>query len=144
MTIKESPIILNFTYKQTLSEVWSALTNKEKMLGWYFDNIPEFKPEVGFETSFVVINDKRSFTHQWKVVEVEPLRKIKYNWKYKEYEGDSNVIFELAKKDQWVTLKLTMEILNDFPSHLAEFKVESGIQGWTYFLDNQLRNYLEH
>jgi len=148
MVTKESPIILKYTYKQPLANVWNALVIKEQMLQWYFDNIPDFKLEIGFETVFVIENEGRTFTHQWKVLEVEPLHKIKYNWKYKEYKGDSNVIFELTEKDDMVTLKLTMEILADFPNHLPEFKIESGINGWNYFLDKRLRiffgNFIKH
>ncbi len=42
------------------------------MRKWYFENIPAFKPEVGFETQFNVQSEERNFLHKWKVTEVQP------------------------------------------------------------------------
>lgn len=67
------------------------------MRQWYFKNIPSFKPEVGFETRFNVQSQDRNFHHIWKVVEVVPLKKIAYNWKYEGYPGNSLAVFELFK-----------------------------------------------
>ncbi len=37
------------------------------MQQWFFDNIPDFAPTVGFETTFSIASDTKSFTHQWKI-----------------------------------------------------------------------------
>ena len=50
----DEPIIVEEIYQAPLEKVWSALTEIEQMKQWYFDNIPAFKPEVGFETKFDV------------------------------------------------------------------------------------------
>ncbi len=47
---------------------------------WYFDNIPEFNPEVGFETKFNIRNEERNFLHMWKITEMTTNKKIKYTW----------------------------------------------------------------
>ena len=52
------------------------------MRKWYFENIPSFKPEVGFKTQFNVQSQHRNFLHIWKVTEVVPKKMITYNWKY--------------------------------------------------------------
>ena len=39
-------------------------------------------------------------------------------------------------------LQLTLEIHEDFPQDIPEFKRESGVAGWNYFLD-RLKIYLE-
>ena len=42
------------------------------MRQWYFENIPAFKAEVGFETQFEIHNQGRIFPHRWKVTKVVP------------------------------------------------------------------------
>ena len=59
------------------------------------NNIESFEPKIGFKTQFKVKSEDRTFTHLWTITEVEPLKKIVYNWKYEEYAGDSFVYFEL-------------------------------------------------
>ena len=46
------------------------------MIKWFFDNIPEFKPEVGFETQFNVNTGERDFHHVWTITEAIPGQKI--------------------------------------------------------------------
>ena len=48
-----APIVKEVLLDATPAKVWKALTDKDKMRQWYFD-LKEFKPEVGFEFSFVV------------------------------------------------------------------------------------------
>jgi hypothetical protein len=113
------------------------------MRQWYFDNIPSFKPEVGFETRFNVKIDNRNFLHIWKVTEVIPLKLIKYNWRYEDYFGDSHVIFELFKQNTSTLLRLTHIVNEDFSDDIPEFSRESGLQGWTYFIKESLVRYIE-
>jgi len=76
---------------------------------WYFGQIKSFTPKEGFSTEFLVENKGRKFTHLWKVIEVKVYHKIKYQWRYKEYPGDSVVTFELAEIGDKVKLKLTAD-----------------------------------
>jgi len=123
--------------------VWAALTDVDLMRQWFFDNIVSFKPEVGFTTEFVVYNEGRNFTHLWKITEVISNQKIVYNWKYKEYPGDSFVTFELFEDDNDVTLTLSTKVVENFPDDIPEFKRESGINGWNYFIKERLKQFLE-
>ena len=139
----DPPIIVEEIFKSSLPLVWAALTEHEQMLKWYFDNIEDFKAEVGFETTFKTPSGDRVFTHQWRVTEVIPLQKISYQWNYAEYAGDSVISFELFEKEKDVRLQVTVDVLEDFPSDIPEFKRESCIGGWQYFIGQQLKQYLD-
>lgn len=111
------------------------------MVQWFFDNIPGFKPEVGFSTEFAVQSEERTFTHIWKIIEVIPNKKITYTWQYKEYAGESVSIFEIFEQDDNILLRVTCEGLESFPQEIPEFSRESCQGGWDYFT-NRLHLYL--
>ena len=85
------------------------------MRQWYFENIPDFRAEVGFETRFEIRNEGRVFLHQWKVTEVVSLRKIEYDWTYAGYSGEFLSTFELSEQQDQTTLTLTALVLESFP-----------------------------
>lgn len=143
MKTSDEPIIVEETYRAPVEQVWNALTDVTEMRRWYFDNIPEFKPEAGFETEFIVKSDERTFSHRWKVTEVEPFKSIKYSWEFEGYPGRSTSVFELSEAEGLTKLKLTVEVYEDFPDDIPEFKRESCIGGWKYFLKGNLKRYLE-
>ena len=138
----DPPIIIKKTYPVAIERVWSAITNVEQMTQWFFNNIPDFRPEIGFATQFVVENEGRTFTHLWEVKEVIPFQKLSYNWKYKEYAGDGYVVFELSKVPGGTELQLSNIVTKDYPSDILEFKRESGINGWEYLLGDALKKFL--
>lgn len=140
----DEPIIVEQTFNATIDSVWKAITEIKQMRQWYFENIPTFKPEVGFETQFTVEGQYRVFPHRWKVTEVEPLKKIAYNWKYDGYPGDSIVLFELFEMENSTKLKLTYRVLESFPEGIPEFERESGVRGWEFFIGKSLKEYLEN
>jgi len=143
MRIVDAPIIIEQKYKISAAVVWTALTDIRQMKRWYFENIPDFKPEVGFETQFEVRSGNRIFPHHWKVTKVVPLKKITYNWKYDGYPGNSFVTFELFPQDNQTLLRLTTKIEEDFPQDIPEFTRESCEAGWIYFIHNRLKKFLE-
>jgi len=57
-----------------------------------------------------------------------------YNWKYKEYPGDSFVTFALIEDKNHVTLNLSTKVVENFPEHIPEFKTEYCKDGWNYFI----------
>jgi len=139
----DPPIIVEANYSASAKQVWEAITQLEKMRQWFFDNIESFQTEVGFETSFAVQSGERTFTHLWKIREVIPSKKISYNWRYEEYGGDGFVAFEIFEKEEGVQLRLTNIVTKDYPSDIPEFKRESCIGGWEYFLGERLKMFLE-
>lgn len=143
MQVSDEPIVVEQAFHKSREDVWSAVTELKQMREWFFDNIEEFEPKVGFKTSFVLQSGERTFTHFWEITEVVPLQKITYNWRYKEYPGDSFVKFELHEKASSTRLRVSTEVILDFPEEIPEFKRESGIQGWNYLIGKQLTAYLE-
>ncbi|MBS3945609.1 MAG: SRPBCC domain-containing protein [Melioribacter sp.] len=143
MKTTDDLIIVEQTFNASLESVWDAITDINMMRKWYFNNIPDFKASVGFTTQFDVTNGDRNFRHQWKVTEVIPYKLINYEWTFNEYEGRSNSLFELSENVNSTTLKLTVKVLEDFPDDVEEFKRESCIAGWNYFINNQLKQFID-
>lgn len=143
MKTTEPPIVIIETFNNSSASVWSALTNPNEMRQWYFKQMPDFKASVGFTTEFMVTNEGRKFPHLWTVTEVIPNKKITYNWKIPNYPGNSYVTFELKENKSFTSLTLTNVVTEDFPDDVPEFKRESGIAGWNYFIKERLKAYLE-
>ncbi|MBX2873350.1 MAG: SRPBCC domain-containing protein [Saprospiraceae bacterium] len=142
MTKSEGPIILKYPINASIDKLWSALVELEEMVQWYFDNIPDFKAEVGFQTQFLITNEGRSFTHVWEVTRVIPQAEIAYSWRYAEYPGQSILTLSLLPEGQQLKLKVMVDIVEDFPQDIPEFKRESCIGGWNYFIGERLTDYL--
>ena len=143
MKSTDPPIVVTHTFNTSVQKVWSAITDLNEMKQWYFDQIEDFRPEVGFKTQFVVQVEDRVFTHLWEVNQVIRQQKITYNWKFLEYPGNGDVTFELIPENDGVKLRLIVDTLESYPDHIPEFKRESCIQGWEYFIGQNLKAYLE-
>jgi len=143
MRSSDEPIVVEQTFNATIDTVWKAITQVDLMRQWYFDNIPSFRSEVGFETQFNVHSEGRDFLHMWRVTEVVPGKKIVYDWRFAEYAGDASVAFELIKQDNLTRLRLTCTVRESFPEGIPEFTRESCIGGWEYFIKKSLKEYLE-
>jgi hypothetical protein len=46
----EAPVVVEQGFDRSASAVWDAITKIGEMRKWYFENIPDFKAEVGFST----------------------------------------------------------------------------------------------
>ncbi len=143
MKKNDDPVIVEQSFNTPIEVVWNAITEIDQMRQWYFENIPSFKPEVGFETQFNIKNEDRNFLHLWKVTDVVPLNRITYNWKYEGYPGDSYVGFELFKQHTLTKLRLTHQVQESFPEDIPEFSREMCIAGWTFFIQKSLKKFLE-
>lgn len=139
----DKPIIVEETYDQPIETVWNAIIKPEQMRKWFFNNIPDFKPEIGFEVEFDVKNGERVFPHQWRITKVEQDKLVEYNWKYGGYQGDAYVCFELKEEKNSTHLRLTHTIVEDFQTDIPEFTRESCTGGWVYFIKGQLKKYLD-
>lgn len=143
MKRSDPPIVVEQHFSVRLVRLWKALTDPGEMRQWFFEQIPDFRAEVGFHTEFAVAHKGRTFTHRWTIREAEPLKKIVYNWNYPEYAGDSNVCFELESGESGSILRVSTEVLEDFPGDIPEFKRESCLAGWEYFIQKSLPEYLQ-
>jgi len=138
----KNPITVQQTFEASIETVWQAITELEQMQQWYFPNIPEFRPELGFETQFLIQNEGRNFTHIWKVKEVIPNQLIGYSWNFEEYIGEAYSNFHLEEKEGKTQLTLESHVVEEFPSNISEFKRESGQAGWDYLIKESLANFL--
>lgn len=139
----DTPIIVEQNFDAAKEKIWKAITKFDEMIKWYFDNIPDFKAEAGFRTQFNVESGERTFLHKWLVKEVVPERKIVYNWTYEKYPGSADVAFEIFEYNTSVNLQVRVIVLENFPDYIPEFKRESCIGGWEYFIKERLKQYIE-
>lgn len=139
----DEPITLKETFERDPETVWKAITDPEQMREWFFEAIPAFEPVVGFEVEFNVESGDRNFPHQWRVTKVVPRELIEYSWKYGGYLGDSFVSFKLEPRNGSTILWLSHTVTEDFQEDVPEFTRESGIGGWSYFIKQRLKEYLE-
>jgi len=136
-------IIVKELLNASVSYVWDAITQPNKMKQWYFADMPDFKPELGFKTSFIMNSPSgNKFTAKWQVTEVVKEKIIKCNWSYEEYDGLGIVSFILSPVGDKTLITVTNEGLNTFPQEIPEFTNESCIAGWEYFINKRLPNYL--
>ncbi len=143
MNDRATPIVVEQKFDKPIRTVWKAITEQPQMIRWFFTDIPELKAEQGFETSFIVNVDGRNFHHCWRILEAEEPNKIVYHWSYNDIEGEGIVIFELMEAAKGSVLRLTNTGLDSFPSDIPEFSRESCEGGWQYFIQGNLKNYLD-
>lgn len=143
MKSTEDPVVISEVIATDVETAWQALTNLDLMKQWYFTEIPDFQPVVGFSTAFSIENEGRTFTHQWSITEVDPPKRIQYRWNYLEYPGDSFVTFELEPAEVGTRVTVTASVVEDFDESVPEFKRENCVAGWTYFISGNLKSFLE-
>ncbi|MEO0570542.1 MAG: SRPBCC domain-containing protein [Bacteroidota bacterium] len=143
MKTTEPPVIVEQTFNTPIQKVWNALTVLDEMVQWFFPNIPEYSAEIGFTTEFIVDSGERSFPHLWKVLEVIPQKKMVQEWRYEGYPGLCTVAFELQEKEGQTLLAVTSTVLEDFPDNIPEFRRDSCLAGWQYFIQQNLKQYLD-
>lgn len=136
------PIIVEHKFDTPVSKIWNAITVLSEMKQWYFAVIPAFEPKVGFQTNFTVQVEDRVYPHQWTITEVIPQKKIAYEWRFQGYPGLGLSEFELFEENNKTRLQLTFTVIEKFPDHLPEFKRQSGLDGWNYFIKESLPNYI--
>ncbi|NHF60547.1 SRPBCC domain-containing protein [Flavobacteriaceae bacterium TP-CH-4] len=137
------PVVVTQEFDTPLENIWTAITEVDQMKCWYFDNIPAFKPEVGFETRFNVQSNGRDFLHIWKVTEVRPPTQLVYSWSFMGYEVDSYTVFELEQKGEKSILTLRCYGIESYPDDVPEFTRESCTAGWNYFIKESLPSYID-
>lgn len=136
------PFVLEKVLHAPPAIVWKALTDPSQMQQWYFD-IPEFRPEPGFEFEFTAGSEERQYRHLCKVTEADPNRKLSYSWRYADFPGDSEVTFELIPGGDQTTLQLTHKGLHTFPQDHPDFQAESFAAGWTHIIGQSLATFVE-
>jgi len=140
--MEQQPVIIERTYNAPIEKVWKALTDKDQMKEWYFD-IPDFKPEAGFEFEFTGKGKKgEEYLHKCKITEIIPERKLTHSWRYDGYEGNSFVTFELTAEGDKTHIRLTHTGLETFPA-MEAFANSNFVEGWTYIIGKGLKEFVE-
>jgi uncharacterized protein YndB with AHSA1/START domain len=140
--VTNEPFIIERIFNAPIAKVWEALTDKDQMKQWYFD-LPEFKPEVGFEFQFTGGTEVNKYLHLCKVTDVIVGKKIAYSWRYDGYEGNSVVSFELFEEGDKTRLQLTHEGLETFPAGNTDMRRENFAAGWTHIIGTSLPSFIE-
>jgi len=140
--MKDEPVIIEKVLSVPVAQVWKAITDKDAMKHWYFD-LPEFKPEPGFEFQFNGGTEEHTYLHLCRVTDVIPLKKIAYTWRYDGYEGDSLVTWELFDEGGSTRVRLTHSGLETFPGNIKDFAKTNFVAGWKDIVGTLLANYLE-
>lgn len=144
MNQRLNPVVVQQNFHVSVNRLWKAISELEDMKLWFFNNIEDFSAEVGFKTLFTVTSGERNFMHLWEITEVIPMEKIVYSWKYKDYEGESFVCFETFISESGSCLRLTHNVIKNFPQSIPEFTRESCLTGWEYFICGRLKSFLDN
>ncbi|MEO1526494.1 MAG: SRPBCC domain-containing protein [Planctomycetota bacterium] len=143
MDPSDPPIVVEETYAVPPDRLWSAVTDPAEMRDWFFEEMQEFQPLDGFETTFVVELGDKQYTHRWEISGVKANERIVYGWSYDGLPGRGRVTWEIKADEQGSRLRLTNEILEAFPDDDPAFTRESCEGGWAYLLSESLKPYLE-
>ena len=139
-----TPFVIERTYNAPVQRVWKAITDKAEMKQWYFDNLTDFKPEVGFETEVNVHHSGKDFLHLWKVTDVKPEKSITYRWKYADHPGESFVTFELFDAGNKTKLRLIHTGLESFlTDNDPNYATENFVKGWTHIIGTSFKEFVE-
>jgi uncharacterized protein YndB with AHSA1/START domain len=143
MKASEEKIVVEQILNATVEKVWNAITKHDQMIQWFFENIPDFEAREGFTVSFDVDSGERIFPHVWTIKEVVEKKKIVYDWSYIDFGGQSFVTFELFAQGDKTLIRLDNEVIKDFDDNIPEFRRESCLGGWNYFICERLKAYID-
>jgi uncharacterized protein YndB with AHSA1/START domain len=138
----DEPVVVEQTFNVPVEDVWNAITEAARMQQWFFSEMNEFEPTVGFETQFDVECEGKHYLHLWKITEVIPQQRIVYDWRYEGWPGQGLVVWEVEATSDGAKLTLTNTAVEAFPEDDPNFSRESGEAGWQYFINDRLPSYL--
>ena len=139
--MEKQSFVIERVYEAPVSNVWKAITQVGFLKQWYYD-LPEFRPEVGFEFRFESNGQcEVGKIHLCKITEVVKEKKLAYTWRWEGYEGSSLVSMELEGQGRKTKLRLKHEGLETFAAELLEKKDIAG--GWTWLIGTSLDNFLQ-
>ncbi|MFI5202676.1 MAG: SRPBCC domain-containing protein [Candidatus Kapaibacterium sp.] len=139
-----STVVVERTFNSPIERVWDAISNNDAMKQWYFQ-LPEFRPEVGFEFEFQGgPPDKEPYLHKCKVTEVIPGKKLAYTWRYEGWKGISTVTWELFEDGGQTKLRLTHSRLDSFAvNNNPDFDAHNFAAGWADIIGRSLKEFVE-
>jgi len=139
----ERPIETKVTCEASLGVVWRAITDAAVMPEWYFAEIEEFRPEVGFESRFVVETDGKEYEHVWRVLKADPPTRVAYTFDYAGIPGSARVDWTLRPTDDGTEVTVVHRGLHTMPDDDPVFSREAGEQAWEHLLKEWLKPFVE-
>jgi uncharacterized protein YndB with AHSA1/START domain len=141
--METKPLVVERTLNASVSRIWQALTDNDKMKQWYF-KLDNFEPRVGFEFSFTGQGSKgEKYKHNCRITAVVPEEKLSYTWVYDGFSGSSEVTFELFPEGDKTLVRITHTGLETFPQNGPDFGIESFTKGWNHILGTSLKDFVE-
>ncbi|MBP7644401.1 MAG: SRPBCC domain-containing protein [Saprospiraceae bacterium] len=126
-----------------VKDVWLAITDRDLMAQWYF-NLKEFKAQVGFTFEFLGgPEDGIKYNHLCEITELIHEEKLSYSWRYEGYDGNTIVTFSLIPVENGKTrLHFSHSGLSSFPPSNPDFALGNFKEGWNYFINIALPEFL--
>lgn len=146
MKTTDEPIVVQQSYPVDQATLWNAISQVEHLQQWFFEQITDFKPEVGHETRFDVTTEEGvRFPHVWQVTESDSPERLRMKWFYEGYDGVADVCFEIlsSNNDSSSELRVTAIAVEDFSQDVPEFLRESAVAGWNFLVKESLKDYLD-
>jgi len=140
---KHQAIVVEQEINVPLKEAWHALTDLYELRNWYF-YLDEFRPDIGYSFHFIGGDDKEQYVHLCEITNVVDDKLLSHTWRYKGYEGDSEVKFELKADHGKTLVTLTHTGTESFAANGKNFQRESFEKGWQQIIGVNLKNYLEN
>ncbi|WP_410219628.1 SRPBCC domain-containing protein [Pedobacter sp.] len=140
--MKNQDIEITVLIKAPVTKIWNAISSVEEMKNWYF-TLKDFKPVPGFKFKFWAGPDEKQYLHCCEVIDVEPLKRLSYTWRYEGFPGNSLVIWILEEQQNNHTLLILKHVdvetlKNEYPA----FDPENFVAGWKSITHN-LKEYAE-
>lgn len=142
MKPSDPPVIVEKFVEVPIEKLWNSVTDLAQMQEWFFGELTEFRPEIGFTTGFTVDHAGKSYIHQWKLTEVTAPSRMVIDWQYKDCDGRGLVEWDLASLEAGSTITVTNSIIEEFPRDDPAFARESCEEGWKYLMD-RLKSHVE-
>jgi uncharacterized protein YndB with AHSA1/START domain len=134
----EVKLILN----SPIETIWDAITKPEIMGKWYF-KVNGFQLRQGCEFYFYEPRGE-NFKHQCKIIEVEPLRRLRHTWTYPEIsKGVSIVSWDLSKEGSYTGIRLKHQGIENLKDGGEALSKENFEAGWEEIVKKSLPDYLK-
>jgi uncharacterized protein YndB with AHSA1/START domain len=138
-----NPIVIEDRFHISPDKVWQAITNKVQMKEWYFD-IPDFELKVNSTFNFYEPGGAKKYHHRCTIKEILPNRKLQHTWTHPSHsKGESLLTWELFQVEDYTTVKLTHEGIENFADGGSDFTRENYIMGWNEIVGKSLKSFLE-
>ena len=136
-------VIKTSTINAPIEMVWEALTDKQRMVKWYF-TIPDFVLEEGAQFSFYEPGGENKYLHTCVITEVTPLQRFQHTWTHPTFsQGRSLVTWDLVPKENKTEVTLTHEGIENFADGGPDFTTENYEAGWEEIVERSLKNFVE-